>query len=169
MLSDKMTAALNEQVNNEMFSAYLYLAMSAYFADLGLPGFASWFDVQTKEELTHGMKIYHHVQERGAKVDLMAIAKPQAAWESPLDAFTAAYKHEQFITSCINKLTDQALKEKDHATVNMLAWFVNEQVEEEASVHDIVNKLKLIGAHTEGLFFLDKELGARTFTPPAAE
>jgi ferritin len=169
MISKKMVDALNEQVNAELYSAYLYLAMEAYFHDAGLEGFARWMHVQTLEETTHAMKIFDFIVERGGRASLKAIDKPQATWKSPLEVFKAVCKHEQKVTGLINGLVDLAIKEKDHATNSFLKWFVDEQVEEEASADDVVRKLKLMAEAPGGLFMLDKELGARVFTPPAAE
>lgn len=167
MLKEKMLDALNEQINAEMYSSYLYLSMESYFQSVSLTGFASWMRSQVQEELFHAMKFYDFVCERGGKVSLEAIAKPDSTWKSPLAAFKHILKHEQMVTSLINDLVELAIAEKDHATLNFLQWFVAEQVEEEASVGEIVDKLKLIKADTSGLFLLDAELGKRVFTPPA--
>jgi ferritin len=164
-----MEKALNDQLNEELFSAYLYLSMSAHFSSINLNGMAGWMRIQAQEEMTHAMKFYDHVIERDGAVNLKQIKSPQASWKSPLDAFQAAYKHEQHITGCINKLVTQALGEDDHATNNFLQWFVAEQVEEEASALEIVDQLKLIGKDTSTLFMLDRELGSRTFEAPTAE
>ena len=169
MIGKRIVAALNEQVNAELYSAYLYLSMEAYFHDAALAGFANWMRIQTQEEVVHAMKIYDYVVERGGRVVLKAIARPQVTWKSPLDAFKAAYKHEQKVTGLINALVDLAIKEKDHATNSFLQWFVDEQVEEEASAGDIVQKLKLVERAPGGLFMLDKELAQRVFTPPAVK
>lgn len=168
MLKKKMLKALNDQINAEMFSSYLYLSMEAYFQSISLTGFAAWMRAQVQEELMHGMKFYDFVNERGGKVTLEAIAKPDSSWASPLAAFNAILVHEQHVTSLINDLVDLAITEKDHATNNFLQWFVSEQVEEEASASEIVEKLKLIKDNPSGLFMMDAELGKRVFTPPAA-
>ncbi|MFH1487577.1 MAG: ferritin [Pseudomonadota bacterium] len=168
MLNKKMEKALNEQVNAELYSAYLYLSMEAYFKSLNLVGFAAWMRVQTQEELFHSMKFYDYINERGGRVLLKAIEAPQTQWKSPLGAFEAAYEHEQGVTALINGLVDLAIKEKDHATNNFLQWFVAEQVEEEDNTSGVVEQIKLIGEATGGLFMLDRELGQRTFTMPAA-
>ena len=144
MVSKKMQGALNEQINAELYSAYLYLSMVAYFESVNLPGFATWMRVQTQEELTHAMKIYEFVNECGGRVILKPIAEPPAEWESPLVAFKAAYKHEQKVTGLINNLVNLAIEEKDHASNNFLQWFVDEQVEEEASADEVVQKLKMV-------------------------
>jgi len=169
MISEKMQAALNEQVNAEWYSAYLYLSMEAYFESINLGGFANWMRVQTQEEISHGTKIYDYIHERGGRMTLKAIAGPPTEWDSPLAVFEAAYAHEQKVTGLINDLADLSLKEKDHAANIFLQWFVNEQVEEEKSADDIVQKLKLMADAPSGLYMLDKELGQRVFTPPASE
>jgi ferritin len=169
MISKKIEDALNEQINAELYSAYLYLSMEAYFESLNLSGFANWMMVQTQEELTHVMKIYRFVNERSGKVLLKAIAQPPTEWESPLAVFEAAYKHEQKVTGLINDLVNLAIEEKDHATNSFLQWFVNEQVEEESSADEVVQKLKMIKNAPEGQFLIDRELGQRVFTPPTTE
>jgi ferritin len=166
MLKQKMLKALNGQVNAEMYSSYLYLSMESYFQSVSLTGFASWMRGQVQEELFHGMKIYDYICERGGRVVLDAINKPDSSWKSPSAAFKHILKHEQLVTSLINDLMDLAISEKDHATQNFLQWFVAEQVEEEASVGEIVDKLKLIKDDTSGLFMLDAEIGKRVFTLP---
>jgi len=165
MLSEKILEALNEQINAEFYSAYLYLAMSAYFEAKNLKGFANWMRVQAQEETTHAMRIYDYVVERGGRVKLMAIEQPPAEWSSPLEAFEAAYNHEVKITGMINKLVNLAMEEKDHATYNMLQWFVAEQVEEEASTDEIVQKLKMLGEDGRGILMIDRELAQRVFSP----
>jgi ferritin len=167
-MKKKMLKALNEQINAEMFSSYLYLSMESYFQSISLTGFAAWMRAQVQEEMMHAMKFYDFVNERGGKVTLEAIDKPESSWESPLAAFEAIQKHEEHVTSLINDLVDLAISEKDHATNNFLQWFVSEQVEEEASVGEVVEKLKLIKDNPSGLFMMDAELGKRVFTMPAA-
>ena len=162
-MSKKMIDALNEQIKNEFYSAYMYLAMSAYLADLGLPGFASWMRIQAKEEVTHAAKMYDYVLARGEQIELKTIDAPPAVWKNPLDVMQAALNHEKFVTKCINDLSDLAVKEKDHASQIFLAWFVTEQVEEEENFTDLVNALKLIKGEGQGVLMLDRELGARVF------
>lgn len=169
MLSEKMLEALNKQINAELYSSYLYLSMAAYFESISLSGFAKWMEAQTMEEMAHAKKMYDFVNERGGRVILEAIDKPQTEWSSPLEAFEAAYKHEQFVTGLINDLVDLALQEKDHATNNFLQWFVGEQVEEEASASEIVDKLKLVGDRGNAIFMMDRELGQRNFVMPTSE
>jgi len=168
MLNKKMLAALNKQINAEAYSAYLYLSMAAYAKSLGLDGSENWFRVQAQEELVHAMKFFDYVNERGGRVALAAIDAPPTAWKSLLSAFEATLKHEQHVTDLINKLVDLAVSESDHATANMLQWFVAEQVEEEASADAIRQKLALVGARGDALFIMDKELATRVFTPPVA-
>ncbi|GJQ61550.1 MAG: ferritin [Melioribacteraceae bacterium] len=161
MISEKMTKQLNKQINEELFSSYLYLSMSAYFADESLDGFAHWMMKQSQEEYEHGMKIFGYLTDIGAKVELDKIDKPELKWKSAEDAFKAALKHEIHITDCINKLTDLAYEEKDHATRGFLAWFVQEQVEEVSSATAIVDKFKMVGENKTALYMLDRELGSR--------
>lgn len=167
MLSKKMEKALNEQINAEFYSSYLYLAMSAHFESAGLPGCARWMQAQAQEEWFHGMKLYGFVHERGGKVVLKEIAAPPAGWASTLAVFEEVQAHERKVTGLINALLTLALKENDHASAIFLQWFVSEQVEEEASVDAVLNKLKLIGKDASALFTLDGELGQRVFAPPA--
>jgi len=161
MIPNKMEKALNEQINEEMFSAYLYLAMSAWFESRNLPGFASWMKVQAREENTHAMKFFEYVNERRGRVVLKAIKEPGKEWKSPLAAFEAALEHEQYITGCINDLVNLAGAEKDHATANVLQWFVKEQVEEEASADRIVQMLKMAANAPGALLMLDHQMGER--------
>jgi ferritin len=161
MLSEKMLNELNDQINAELHSAYLYLAMSAYFEDLNLKGMAGWMKVQATEEVGHAMKFYGYVFDRNAKVELKMIEGPQTKWDSPLAAFQAALEHEQYITGRINKLVELANQDNDYATRSLLNWYVDEQVEEEASANEIVERLKSVSDNKAGLFILDRELGAR--------
>jgi ferritin len=161
MLSTTMEKALNEQIREEYYSSYLYLAMSAYFESLDLRGMARWMRTQAQEEHGHAMKLFDHVFERGGTVALAAIDAPQATWASPAAAFAAALGHERHITGCIHKLVEAASAEHDHGTVNFLQWFVKEQVEEEATVEPITRRLEKIGDHMVGLLFTDRELGSR--------
>jgi len=164
-----MLDELNRQVNAELYSSYLYLSMAAYFESINLKGFANWMKIQAQEEVTHAMKFFDYINERGGRVTLDTIKKPPAEWKSPLDVFENTYKHEVNVTKMINSLVDLAIREKDHATYNMLQWFVAEQVEEEASADAIRQQLKFIGKDGRGLLMLDRELSRRVFTPPAQE
>jgi ferritin len=168
MISEKVQTAINDQINAEIHSAYLYLSMVSYFKSLNLDGFAQWMTVQTQEEISHAMKFFNFVVERGGRALLQPIAGPDVEWESPLAAFEAAYKHEQFITGRIDDLVQLARQEKDTASEIMLQWFVTEQVEEEANADGVIQKLKMMAGAPGGMFMLDRELGARVFTPPAA-
>ena len=161
MISKKMQKALNDQINAELYSSYIYLAMSAYFESQNWNGFAAWMAKQSMEEYGHAMKIYKYVTEVEGRVILEAIEKPKSDWKSPLEVFDAAYKHEIYITNRINDLTNLAVTEKDHATNIFLHWFVTEQVEEVATVSQIVNKFKMVGDNKSALYMLDKELGSR--------
>ncbi len=169
LLSDKMQDALNDQLNFELYSAYIYYSMAAYLESVDLPGFSHWMQVQVQEELTHVDKFFRFIHERDGRVILKAIDAPGIEWKSPLDAFQEAYEHEQIVSGRINKLVDLSLKESDHATNSFLQWFVTEQVEEEASVKSIIQQLKIAGKDGHGLLMLDRELGARVFTMPPAE
>jgi len=165
MLNNTMLDELNKQINREIYSAYLYMSMSAYSQYIGLKGFANWFMVQYNEEMEHAMKIYTYVNDHGAQVKLMAIDEPPAEFDSALDMFEKTLEHEQFITKSINDLVDLAITEKDHATEIFLQWFVTEQIEEEGNDNDIISQLKLIGDNGNGLLMLDRELGNRVYTP----
>lgn len=169
MLSKKLEDALNSQINKELYSAYFYLGMSAYCTSLDLDGFANFFYVQYQEETFHAMKLYNYVLDRGGKINLKAIAEPGADFKSTLDVFEKTYEHEKIVTKSIHDLMDIAVKENDHATASFLKWYVDEQVEEEATVSRLVNRMRLVGDNVGGLFIMDTELKARTFTPPAAE
>ena len=169
MLSEATQGAINEQIKNELYSAYLYLSMSAYFESINLTGFANWMRVQAQEEQAHAMKLYDYIHETNGRVTLTTIDTPQSQWSSPLEAFEHVSKHEQKVTGLINDLVNLAVTEKDHATNNFLQWFVAEQVEEESSADAIVQKLKLLGDARGAIFMLDQQLGTRTFVPPAKE
>jgi ferritin len=161
MLSEKMQAALNAQINMEFFASYQYLAMAAYFESENLMGFANWMHMQSQEENMHAMKFYHYVNDRRGRVTLQALDMPKTAWSSPLETFEDALKHEQKVTAKINALVDLAIQESDHATNSFLKWFVDEQVEEEANVDAVIQDLKRIGSASQGLFMLDRELAQR--------
>ncbi len=169
MISPIMGKALNEQINAELYSAYLYLSMAAALEDMGLPGFASWTRTQNQEETFHGMKFYDFIIERGGRVKLAAIESPPTEWKDVYTVFEEILKHEQHVTSLINRLMDTAIEQKDHATNMFLQWFVTEQVEEEANVDEVLQQLKLAKDSKGALFMLDKQMGTRTFTPPTAE
>ena len=166
MLSKKMESTLNDQVNAELFSSYLYLAMSAWFVRKNLPGFAHWMYIQTQEESAHAMLFFNFINERGGTAELKAIAQPDLDWDNPIKVFEAALKHEQMVTGLINNLVDVAISEKDHATNNKLQWFVAEQVEEEANATEILEQLKLVEGQGQGLLLMDRELKTRVFNNP---
>jgi len=169
MLSDKMQKAINDQINAELYSAYMYLSMSAWFESRNLNGFGNWMRVQYQEETFHAMKFYDYVLERGGTVTLAAIDAPPTEWKSPAHVFEETLKHEQKVTSLIHDLAMLAKDEKDLASDIMLQWYVTEQVEEEANADAILQKVKMVGESGNGLFMLDKELAARAYTAPAAE
>lgn len=161
MPSTRMQEVLNRQLNAELYSSYLYLSMAAYFQDVGLLGFAHWMRLQAQEELMHGLKFYDYLAGCGARIRLAAIEAPPAEWESPRDAFENVARHEQKVTGLINSLYSLAADEQDHATKIFLQWFITEQVEEEATAGEVLQKLRLVGAEGGGLYLLDRELAAR--------
>ena len=166
MLNPRIEAALNSQINAELYSSYLYVSMSAYFDSQNLAGMANWMRIQAQEEVTHAVKFFDFVNERDGRVLLTQIEGPKTEWTSPLDVFEEAYAHEQKVTGLINDLVDLSLGEKDHASNAFLQWFVTEQVEEEAAAKTIVDKLKMIGDNPVALYMLDGELGTRTLPAP---
>lgn len=165
MKSSKMEVALNTQINAELWSAYLYLAMSNDFACKGLQGFASWMFIQFKEEQDHAMKINDYIISRGGRPVLHPIEAVKMSWNKPLDAFNDALAHEQKVTSMIDDLYTIAMQEKDYATETMLQWFVSEQIEEIQVAQSFIDKLTMIGDNGFGLYTLDKELARRVYTP----
>ena len=167
MLSEKMEKTFNDQINAELYSAYLYYSMAAYLEAEGMAGMAHWMKLQAIEEQIHAAKMFDFVNERGGKVTLTAIEAPPITWDSPLSLFEAAYKHEVHVTSLINHLVDLAMEEHDHASNAFLQWYVSEQVEEEASAQEVVQKLKMAGQTQGGLFMVDRELGQRGIRLPA--
>jgi ferritin len=162
MINSKVEGVLNDQIRKEFYSYYLYLSMAAQFESMNLSGFARWMQVQAIEETKHAMKIYGHVNERGGKVKLQQIDAPPSNWKSAREMFTEAFQHEQKVTESINKIVELARTEKDNATEVFLQWFVNEQVEEEASTNEITQKLQLIGDNAPALIMLDGELRKRS-------
>jgi ferritin len=161
LIGEKMQEALNQQINEELYSGYLYLSMSTYFHDEGLDGMAEWMKAQEGEERSHAMKLFDHLVERGGRVELKAIKEPAKEWDSPLAAWQAAYEHEQYITGKIYDLVDLAQEENDKAAWAMLQWFVTEQVEEEDQTSKVVQALERIGPSGNGLIMLDRSLGKR--------
>ncbi len=161
MLHPEIEAALNEQVNNELYSAYLYLAMAAWFEARNLAGFSHWMRLQFEEEQAHALRLFSYIGDRGGAIKLGAIAAPPADWDSSLAVFEFTLKHEQEVSIGINRLVDLCIKHSDHASNAYLQWFVNEQVEEEASVDAIVQQLRLVGDSGHAIFMIDRELGGR--------
>lgn len=163
MLKEAVEKSLNDQINAEFHSAYLYLSMSAYFEHNGLAGFANWMKVQFEEEQTHAMKFFHYVNERGGMVKLAPIPEVPVGFDGVIDVFEKTLEHEQMVTGRINDLMDIAIDERDHATKSFLQWFIDEQVEEEAGVEEILNNLKLINGDGQGLLMMDREMATRKF------
>jgi len=163
MISKKMQDAISEQVNAEIWSAYLYLSMSAYFEQQNLRGFANWMKIQWQEEVSHSIKFFDYVHSRGGHISLKPIAGVPVEWKNAIDVFNETLKHEQHVTSLINNLANIAMEEKDHATNSMLQWFITEQIEEEANAEQILVQLKMIGDNGYGMLMLDRELATRVF------
>ncbi len=170
MLSKSIEEALNRQLNWELYSSYVYYSMAAYFDSIDLAGASQWMKSQTQEEVLHATKFYDYIVERGGRVVMDSIPAPKTEWASPIEAFEDALHHEEDVTRRINDIMNLAVSERDHATQIFLQWFISEQVEEEASVNAVVQKLKLAGGSPGGLFMIDRELAARplVFQPPAA-
>lgn len=167
-MNPKLEAAINEQINAEFYSAYLYLSMSSWFDSTGLKGFANWERVQAQEERDHALKFFDYLCARGGRVIMKPIEAPPSTWKNPQDAFETQLDHELKVTELINNLVNLAMQEKDHATVNFLQWFVSEQVEEEENARTILDQLKMI-SQEKGvglLYMLDKEMATRVYTPP---
>jgi ferritin len=166
MLSEKISKALNDQVNAEFYSAYLYLAMSAYADTAGFKGIANWLYVQTREEMAHGVHIYEYILERGGTPVFADIKVPQTKFGSVKEIFEKVLAHERRVTELIGGIADLALKEKDHATYSFILWYVNEQVEEESSAGELAERAKRIGDNAAQLYQLDAQLAAREFHSP---
>ena len=166
MINEKLEAAFNEQINKELYSEYLYLAMKTYFMEWNLQGFVNWFDVQVQEEHAHAMGMFNYLNERGGKIELKTIDKPIVKGNTPLEIFEHVLEHEQYVTSLINNLADVADECKDRAALSLLDWYIKEQVEEEASVGGVLATLKLIGDDKKALLMLDKDLATRNFVQP---
>jgi len=165
MIGKKLNDAINVQIKNELESYYIYLSMSAYFHSKALDGMGHWMRVQAHEELTHAMKFFNHLIDRGGKVVLKDVKQLKTEWKSPLEAFQDAYKHEQFISGSINELTAVAREEKEYASEPLLSWFADEQVEEESNAGKIAEQLGMVGSDKSGLLMLDRELAARAYPP----
>lgn len=162
MIKENIEEIINQQINAELYSGYLYLAMAVDFGDKNLDGFEHWMRLQAQEEFEHAIRFLDYLEERGGKVVLEGIPKPEVSWKTPLEAFEYVYQHECKVTGMINDMVDLAEAEKDRATVNMLQWFIDEQVEEESSADDIVQKLMMIGEDTRGLLMLNDKLAQRS-------
>ncbi len=167
MINEKMAKALNEQINKEFYSSYLYLQMAAYFEDMGLKGFANWMRVQAQEENSHAHKFYDYLVDRGGKVVLEAIEKPNNDFKSVLDVFEKTLEHEIYVTSLINNLMDVAEEVKDRASLSFLKWFIDEQVEEESNCEDIIAQLKIVDCSGDALFMMDREMAQRVYVAPS--
>ncbi len=166
MISKKLQDAINDQINKELFSEYLYISMRSWCLANDLEGMANWMAVQSQEERFHAMKFYNFLNDRGARIILKAIDAPQNDFKSPEDVIQTGLNHEFTVTASINKLMDLSISEGDHAAVSFLKWFVDEQVEEEANFTKVLNKIKLSGGAGAGLFMIDQELAKRVFVPP---
>ncbi|MBX7256944.1 MAG: ferritin [Candidatus Hydrogenedentes bacterium] len=169
MISSKLEKALNKHLNLELYSAYVYAGMAAHFETKSLPGFAHWMTIQVGEETAHAQKFYRYIIDIGGKVELDAIAKPPSDYDSVVAVFEDTVKHEVNVTKSIYKLVDLALSESHHATASFLQWFVTEQVEEEAVANDILQRVKMVAKSPEGLFLMDRELGARQASSAGGE
>jgi len=169
MLKPNIQDALNEQLNAELFSSYLYLSMAAHFEATTMPGIANWMRIQAQEELTHALKFYDFINDRNGRVTLTRVEGPKTEWNSAIEAFEDTYEHEQKVTGLIDNLVDLAVAEKDHATEAFLQWFVTEQVEEESSVATILDRLKLVGNNGVALYMIDGQLGQRALPPETTQ
>ena len=165
-MNEKIVSMINDQINKELYSEYLYLAMKTYFMEQNLMGFVNWFDVQVQEEHAHAIGMFNYLNERGGKIELLPIDKPEFSGKTPLEIFEEVLKHEQYVTSRINTVYDVAEEVRDRAAMKFLDWYIDEQVEEEASVDGVLSTLKLIGDDKNALLLLDKDLATRTFTAP---
>ncbi|GAA0754724.1 ferritin [Clostridium sartagoforme] len=166
MLSNTILNNLNEQVNFEFYSSYTYLAMASYAESIDLSGFANFFRIQAKEELDHAMKIYDYIFQKNGVVKLKEIIKPQSDFNSLIDLFERGYKHEQLVTSKIYELADMAFEEKEHATISLLKWFIDEQVEEENNFNTLLKKLRRAEDNPAAIYMIDEELSKRVYTQP---
>lgn len=168
MIKDSLVKALNDQLNAEYYSAYLYLSMSSYAEHAGFKGIAHWLFIQAREEMAHGTHIYHHILERGALPVLGDIKAPEASYSGIKELFEKTLAHERHVSELISRIATLAQEEKDHATYHFIMWYVDEQVEEEAAAEDILNRINLTGNNTALLYHLDSAFAARTFTDPFA-
>ena len=167
MLDKKVSKLLNEQINKELYSAYLYLDMSSYFEDRGLNGFANWYMIQAQEERDHAMLFFKYLHNNGEKVTLEAIGKPDKKFKKDMDVLKAGLEHEEYVTSLINNIYEAAYKVKDFRTMQFLDWFIKEQGEEETNANDMITKMELFGSDPKGLYMLNQELAGRTYSAPS--
>ena len=167
MMDQKVARLLNDQINKEFYSAYLYLEFANYYAAAGLDGFENWYKVQAQEERDHAMLFYQYLQNNGEKITFEAIAKPDCSLSDTMAPLKAALKHEQYVTSLINDIYAAAYDVKDYRTMQLLDWFVKEQGEEEKNASDLITKMELFGADPKGLYMLNSELGARVYAAPS--
>ncbi len=165
MLNKKIIELLNDQINKELYSAYLYLDIADYYADEGLDGFANWYEVQAKEERDHAFMFRRYLIENGVRVELKAIDKPNKTFNNHLTPLEVGYEHEQYVTSLITTIYHEAVEQKDYRTMQFLDWFIKEQGEEETNADDMIKKMKLFGGDSKGLYALNQELGARVYAP----
>lgn len=165
MLTKKLQDALNEQINKEFFAEYLYLSMSAYLESIEMEGFANYFNIQAQEEHFHAMKMFNFVHDKGGRVILKTLKEPKSDYSSVMNVIEESLNHEKFVTKSINELMDTAIKENDHSVKSFLEWYVDEQVEEEATISKLLAKLKLINGEGLGLLTLDNQMGMRKYTP----
>ncbi len=166
-MNEKVSALLNEQVNKEFYSAYLYLDMANFYTQKGLDGFANWYEIQAKEEQDHAMLMYQYLQNNGEKVTLEAIAKPDKNFETLMDPLTAGLEHERYVTSLINNIYAAAIEVNDYRTTQFLDWFIKEQGEEEKNSMDLITKMELFGDDARSLYMLNSELAARVYSEPS--
>jgi ferritin len=165
MLSNTINTLINQQITKEFFSAYMYLDIANYFEDNGLTGFSSWFKIQAQEELDHGMKFYQYLHDNNEKIILEKISAPNQHFDSLGDALKESLKHEEYVTSSINKIYEEATNEKDYRTLEFLNWFIKEQAEEEKSAQELITKMELTDHNNRGIYLLDRELSKRTYRP----
>lgn len=168
MLDKKIAELLNDQINKELYSAYLYLDFANYYADEGLEGFAHWYEVQAQEERDHAMMMRTYLIDNGVRVAFSEVAKPDKIFKTHLDPLEAGFEHEKYVTSLISAICAAAFEKKDFKTMQFLDWFVKEQGEEEKNAEDLVKKMKLFGGDSKGLYMLNQELAARVYTPATA-
>lgn len=166
-MEKKVATLINDQINKEFYSAYLYLDFSNYFESIGLDGFANWYKIQAQEERDHAMLFYQYLQNNNEKVTLEAIAKPDKVFQNAMDPLKAGLEHEEYVTGLINNIYDAAQQAKDFRTIQFLDWFVKEQGEEETNANDLITKMELFGSDAKGLYMLNSELGARVYTAPS--